>query len=70
MLIVDLNFDGFIPAMFVRKEKSSEALRKTFRFVSIIVKSYSSAHKGCLDVRYRRRTYGAAISSGELLTKL
>ena len=34
------------------------------------VKSYTSAHNGCLDVRYRRRTRGAAISFGELLTKL
>ena len=43
-------FFGFIPRKgFPAREKSSEAMRKTAG-LSHKVKSYSSAHKGCLDM--------------------
>lgn len=52
-----LNLDGFIPAKFCPlKEKEQRSDEKKRSFVSLFVKSYSSAHKGCLDMQYRRRT--------------
>jgi len=44
--------------------------KPSMRGISLFVKSYSSAHKGCLDIRHRRRTWQAAISRGELPHKL